>query len=369
MKFICLLLILLTEASLTCHQTSQAASSTDDTFFVTKGTNVAHWLSQSKRIGQEREQYFTEDDVKAIAEMGFDHIRLPVDEEQLWDESGQRHDDAFSLLEKCINWSIDSKLRVIVDLHILRSHHFNADVKPLWTEAAEQEKFFDLWRDLSKTLKQFPNHMVAYELMNEAVADDHESWNTLLDRAFTAIREIEPERTIVIGSNRWQSASTFDALRVPANDPNILLSFHFYEPFLLTHFAASWTDLKDYRGPLHYPGIILTQAEYDVLPEDQKPVVEKWIGREFNKASMLEMWEQPINKAKQLGLPLYCGEFGIVEEAPKKDRLIWYQDMIELFNETGIAYANWNYKSGNFGLIDGNGEQRREELISIVSGK
>lgn len=31
----------------------------------------------------------------------------------------------------------------------------------------------------------------------------------------------------------------------------------------------------------------------------------------------------------------------------------WYQDMIDLFEENGIAYANWNYKSGSFGLIDG----------------
>lgn len=368
MKKIFLFSFLVSLLALSCHEkqsSDQENTLNENKFVVKKGTNIAHWLSQSNRVGSEREQYFTELDIAAIAAMGFDHIRLPVDEEQLWDENGKRHDDAFSLLEKCINWSIDSKLRVIVDLHILRSHHFNAEVKPLWTDPAEQEKFFDLWRDLSKTLKQFPTDMVAYELMNEAVADDHESWNTLVARAFAAIREIEPERTIVIGSNRWQSASTFDALKVPANDPNILLSFHFYEPFLLSHYTASWTKLKDYTGPLHYPGIILSQSEFDALPQEQKPMVEEWVGREFNKATLLEMWEQPMRKAKQLGLPLYCGEFGIMEDAPEQDRLAWFQDMIDLFNETGIAYANWNYKSGNFGLVDG--DQRKEELINIVS--
>jgi len=39
-----------------------------------------------------------------------------------------------------------------------------------------------------------------------------------------------------------------------------------------------------------------------------------------------------------------------------------------LFEETGIAYANWNYKSGSFGLIDSDGT-RKEKLIQIVSGK
>jgi hypothetical protein len=42
------------------------------------------------------------------------------------------------------------------------------------------------------------------------------------------------ESESVIGSNRWQSATTFDKLRVPENDTNIVLSYHFYEPFFLT---------------------------------------------------------------------------------------------------------------------------------------
>ncbi|GAA3605564.1 cellulase family glycosylhydrolase [Flavivirga amylovorans] len=337
-------------------------------FEVKSGTNVAHWLSQSDRRGVEREQFFTKKDVERIASMGFDHIRLPIDEEQMWDDNGNRYEPAFQLMENSINWCAENNLKVIVDLHILRSHHFNAKEKPLWTDPAEQEKFFDLWRDLSKSLKKFPNSLVAYELMNEAVADDHESWNSLLARAFTAIRELERERTIVIGSNSWQSVETFDALRVPANDKNILLSFHFYKPFLLTHYAAEWTSLKAYKGPAHYPGVILTQQEFETLPEDIKVEVEKWVDVEFSKEILLEMWQKPINKAKALGLPLYCGEFGIISNAPKKETLLWYEDMIKLFEETDIGYANWNYKSDNFGLIYPDGTENKP-LISVVVKK
>jgi len=218
------LLILFTVILFSCGQSSTTVTSensgntTSEKFEIKKGTNVAHWLSQSKQRGTERALFFTKEDVQNIAKMGFDHIRLPIDEVQMWDENGKRHDDAFLLLEKGIEWCIELNLKVVVDLHILRSHYFNAKEKPLWTVPAEQEKFFDLWRDLSKQLKKFPTHMVAYELMNEAVADDHESWNQLVAKAHAAIREIEPTRTIIIGSNRWQSVDTFDALKVPAND-------------------------------------------------------------------------------------------------------------------------------------------------------
>jgi endoglucanase len=337
-------------------------------FEVFRGTNIAHWLSQSRNRGIERETFFTREDVLAIAEMGFDHIRLPIDEEQMWDEQGNRNEDAFQLMTNCIDWCAETNLRVIVDLHILRSHHFNAEEKPLWTDPAEQEKFYDLWRDLSATLSVYPNSLVAYELMNEAVADDPELWNNLVANAVKALREIEPYRTIVIGSNRWQSVGTFDELKVPANDTNIILSFHFYEPFLLTHWNASWTGLRDYEGPVHYPGIILTQEEFDALPEKMKEAAKGWTGREFDKNWILDEWQKPIKKAKELGLPLYCGEFGIITGPEKDDMLRWYQDMIDLFEENGIGYANWNYKSGSFGLLDGEGN-RREDFIKIVSGK
>ena len=337
-------------------------------FEVFRGTNIAHWLSQSRTRGVDRELFFTKADVIACAEMGFDHLRLPIDEEQMWDENGARHNDAFQLMNNCIDWCIENNLRVIVDLHILRSHHFNAREKPLWTVPAEQEKFYDLWRDLSKALSKYPNSMVAYELMNEAVADDSELWNNLVANAVKAIREMEPERTIVIGSNKWQSVGTFDELKVPANDLNILLSFHFYEPFLLTHWNASWTHLKGYTGPVHYPDTILTQSEFDLLPEEMKAIVAGQVGKVYNKAWILEQWQKPIQKAKELGLPLYCGEFGIITGPPQEDMLRWYQDMIDLFEENGIGYANWNYKSGSFGLIDGEGS-RREDFIKIVSGK
>lgn len=343
-------------------------SENTEKFTVKKGTNIAHWLSQSQARGIERKSFFTRDDVDSIAAMGFDHIRLPIDEEQMWNEKGERNDEAFQLMTSCINWCMEKKLRVIVDLHILRSHHFNAEVKPLWTDPAEQEKFYSLWRDLSKALINYPNSMVAYELMNEAVADDPELWNNLIANAVQVIRKTEPERTIVIGSNKWQQVQTFDVLKIPANDANILLSFHFYEPFLLTHWNASWTQQKGYTGPVHYPDTILTQSEFNILSEEMKPIVAGKVGKVYNKSWILEQWQKPILKARELGLPLYCGEFGIITGPPQEDMLRWYQDMIDLFEENGIGYANWNYKSGSFGLVDGKGVPRTD-FIKIVSGK
>lgn len=337
-------------------------------FEVFRGTNLAHWLSQSDKRGTEREQFITKTDIETIAQMGFDHVRLPIDEEQMWNENGNRHNDAFQLMKNCIEWCDENNLRIIIDLHILRSHHFNAEKKPLWTDLVEQKRFYELWRDLADALQDYPNSLVAYELMNEPVSPTPEGWNQLVSNTVAILREMEPGRTIVIGSNRWQSVDTFNELKIPANDSNLLLSFHFYEPFLLTHWNASWTSLRGYEGPVHYPGVILTEEEFKQLPQEQQIKVENWVGREFNRDWILEKWQEAIKKAKELDLPLYCGEFGVIVGPPEQDRLAWYRDMITLFEETGIGYANWNYKSDNFGLINSEGIQN-EALIHIVTGK
>ena len=312
----------------------------NESFKIKKGTNIAHWLSQSRRRGAERAAFFTEKDVKLIDSLGFDHIRLPIDEEQMWDETGKRNEDAFALMKNFLSWSENAGLRVIIDLHILRSHHFNEAEKPLWTVPAEQDKFIALWKDLSAFLKEYPTGMIAYEPMNEPVADDPEQWNQLLARLIDSIRTWEPERVLVLGSNRWQSADTFDKLRVPEGDPNIILSYHFYEPFFLTHYQAGWTNLKDFKGEVNYPGQIVLNSN---LPEHK---------RIYNRDTLEYMMRKPFALAKKMNLPLYCGEFGIYMDFFPESKLAWYRDMISIFEEHNVAYANWNYKSTAFGIVD-----------------
>ena len=79
---------------------------------------------KSDRRGNERSSFFTEKDITFTDSAGFDHISLPADEQQLWDSAGNRYDDAFQLLDSCLNWANRVGLRVVLDLHILRSHHF-----------------------------------------------------------------------------------------------------------------------------------------------------------------------------------------------------------------------------------------------------
>ncbi len=335
-------------------------------FVIKRGTNISHWLSQSEARGDERRNYFTKKDVKYLAGLGFDHIRIPVDEMQLWQENGQQDQEGFSLLQQALNWCKEYKLKAVVDLHILRSHHFNEKEKPLWTQPAAQERFFQCWRDLSQALKKYSVDDVAYELMNEPVADDSEDWNKLVDKAVIIIRKAEPNRKIVIGSNLWQNPDTFDKLRIPANDKNIILSFHMYEPFLLTHHEASWTRIKDYKGPVNYPGVIVKEEDIKNLPDTLRNEILK-NKNYYTKDTIAKHFAKPIAIAKQYDLPLYCGEWGCLTTVPDEARFQWFRDIKSVLEANNIGWATWEYKS-DFGIINKK-NQEEKELIQILVGK
>ena len=211
--------------------------------------------------------------------------------------------------------------------------------------------------------------MVAYEPMNEPVADDPEQWNQLLGRVIDSIRIWEPTRVIVMGSNMWQSVNTFDKLRIPEGDTNLILSYHFYEPFFLTHYQAGWTNLKNFKGEVNYPGKIVTNATIpDELKASGGDQLEYSMNRIYNRDTLAYMMRKPFQVAAKMKLPLYCGEFGVFQNFFPEAKLAWYRDMISIFEEHNVAYANWNYKSGAFGIVDDKNVPFTE-VTNILLGK
>ena len=323
-----------------------------ESFTLEKGVNIAHWLSQSHERGESRAAYFTSKDIEQIKAWGFDHVRIPIDEEQMFHEDGTKDEEAFALLHSAIDGCLSSGLRVIVDLHILRSHHFVADERPLFTKPEAQEAFYQCWRDLSDELRKYPVSMVAYELMNEPVADDPEDWNRIAGACYDVVRAKEKNRVIVIGSNLWQSFDTVELLSLPKGDPNIILSFHYYEPMQLTHYRASWTEMRDLEGPVYYPG--------EVQPG----------GEHYDKERFLREFGRPKAVAESLGIPVYCGEYGCLGvKANEEQRYRFFTDMNAAFDELGIARAVWCYREGpeGFGILSPEGTDTR--MVEILTGK
>jgi endoglucanase len=337
--------------------TSNTTDTTDSNGFeIKRGVNLSHWLSQD--FGWvPKYALINENDIKFIDSIGYDHVRIPIDEQELWDENGEPIQEGFNSLLNCLNWCDKYNLRAIVDLHIIRSHHFNTanegGSNTLWVDTAAQNSFINLWAQLSIALHKYPVNMVAYELLNEVVAPEHDDWNKLLNRAIAVIREKEPNRVIVVGPNMWQIAPNLQYLKLPENDRNIILSFHTYNPLAFTHYKASWTPAGDFPGKVTYPGQIISDEDYKkYIDTTNAGMVNAFADARdnFNKERIVAGFESGIKFAKSKNFQLYCGEFGCLPTVDRNERLTYYSDMISAFEENNIAWCNWEYK-GDFGIF------------------
>ena len=326
-------------------------------FRIQRGTNVSHWLSQSEERGAARQKHIQEDDFARLDSLGFDFVRLPIDEVQFWDEQGNKLPEAWDLMINAINWAEKHHLRTIVDLHIIRSHYFNAvneegqNANTLFTSEESQEGLLNLWRQLSEFLKDRSCDWVAYEFMTEPVAPAHEQWTQLVAKVHKALRELQPPRTLVIGSNMWQGHETMKYLKVPEGDKNIILSFHYYNPMILTHYGAWWTPLGKYKGKVNYPGVLVSKEDFDAAPADIKPALEPYTKDVWNIDKIREQFKDAIEAAKKYDLQLFCGEWGVYEPVDRELAYTWTRDMLPVFDEFNIAWTTWCYDA-DFGFWD-----------------
>ena len=325
-------------------------------FRIRRGTNLSHWLSQSKERGEARKEHIQEDDFERLEQLGFDFVRIPIDEEQFWDEEGNKLPEAWDLLTNALNLAGKHHIRAIVDLHIIRSHYFNAvneggNANTLFTSEEAQQQLIDMWYQLSDVLKGYSCDSVAYEFMNEPVAEDHEQWNQLVAKVHKALREREPQRTLVIGSNMWQGYQTIKYLKVPEGDKNIILSFHYYNPMILTHYGAWWTPLGKYKGKVNYPGVLVSKEDYEAAPDSLKPQLEPFTKEVWNIDRIRADFKDAIEAAKKYNLQLFCGEWGVYEPVDRELAYKWTKDMLSVFDEFDIAWTTWCYDA-DFGFWD-----------------
>ena len=70
--------------------------------------------------------------------------------------------------------------------------------------------------------------------------------------------------------------------------------------------------------------------------------------------------------SKERDVPVYCGEYGVIELASAQDTLNWYKDICTAFDKYGFGRAAWCYKQMDFGISDKHLDSVREELLRYL---
>ncbi len=173
--------------------------------------------------------------VDAIADAGFETVRLPVK----W--SGHAGSappysldpDFLARVDEVVGWILDRGLNVVLDLH----HYDEMSTTP----AAEVDRWLAIWKQLAEHYQHAPEAL-AFELLNEpnsALGDP--LWNTMVRQALATVRPTNPERWVVVGPTSWNATSALGGLALP-EDRHLVITFHYYDPFDFTHQGAEWVS-------------------------------------------------------------------------------------------------------------------------------
>ncbi|WP_341891746.1 glycoside hydrolase family 5 protein [Variovorax sp. YR752] len=273
--------------------------------------------------------------ITLTAQAGFTAIRLPV----RWDARAgiqppyRIAPDFFERVDGIVQLALKHKLAIVLDMH----HYANMMLEP----AAERERFLAIWRQVAEHYRDAPQ-TVLFELLNEPNRElTRERWNEALAAVLPVIRASNPQRTLIVGGGDWNSGPALEDLKLPADDRNLIATFHYYEPMAVTHQGAEWVSGAGAWVGTTWSG---TSAQTRKLRDDFDRV-QRWAEREKR--------------------PVLLGEFGAYSRADQATRIAWTRAVREQAEARGFSWAYWELAS-SFGVLEPLSLQWRRPLLEAL---
>ena len=333
------------------------------------GVNLGGWLSQCIHTEEHYRDFIHEDDIKTISSWGVDHVRVPVDYDLVEDKDGNPRESGYAHLDDAISWCGKYGLNMILDLHKTAGFSFDKGEKEdgFFTSEAYQERFYRLWESFAARYAKYEN-MLAFELLNEVTAKEYcDTWNRISLECIRRIRRIAPSIRILVGGYYNNSAEAVKDLAMPA-DENIVYNFHCYLPIVFTHQGAYWVDGMDTSFRISIRETYgKMSAETKKMIRDLPNELDAFSPEETLDSIYFEkIFDEAIRTAEERNVPLYCGEYGVIDRADPKEILEWYKLIHPVFEKHNIGRAAWSYKKMDFGLSDSRMDGVRDELVKYL---
>lgn len=316
-----------------------------------KGVNFGGWISQCDHTIAHYDEFIKESDFENVKNMGFDHVRVPVDYDLIETADGERIEGGFKYIQFAIDMCRKYGLNMILDLHRTPGYSFDPghNEKGLFESEELKERFFAIWDEFAK---RFGNNedMLVFELLNEVTKPEYQpTWNKMIKKCIKMIREYSPKIKIIVGGYNNNSVEAIAALDDPY-DENVIYSFHFYEPLLFTHQGAPWIATMDTEFRCKFG---MTYGEYDTLSakllcQAYSDFTRYDLNEVIDEKYFEDLLMEAVKVAEERNVRLYCGEYGVIDRADKAEAAKWFEMFNRVMNKYAIGSAVWNYKKMDF---------------------
>lgn len=354
-----------------------------------KGMGIGGWLTNYKRFNvlpdewrlaltegdyEHFDSFITRKDVEYIASLGFDHIRLGFDQIVVEESPFVYRERTMRKLDEFVRWCVEAGVRPVLNLHKAVGNYCDIPEKVLLLDdEILQNRFVALWEELER--RYSGENLVAFELLNEVRNVDADKWNALCVRTLAAIRRLNRDRLVIVGGTDWNSAHVLYKMKT-YDDPNVIYTFHMYEPFEFTHQrGVLQAPTLYYNRALSYPcADVERYRDYHrlVFKNDNTYKDFDVVGIEYLRKAMAGAKRFRDENPDKI---LWLGEFGTIRHADLESRENYMRDVISICREWGIPYCVWNYLStpndGNrFSLVDDNTRKvLSPRLEKIITGR
>ena len=271
-----------------------------------------------------------------IKEAGFDSVRIPIrwSAHALTEKPYTIEQAFFERIDWAVKNALFRGLFVIINMH-----HYDE----LYDNPKEHsERFLALWQQIAEHYSDCPDS-VLFEFLNEPCKQlNDEEWNRLIAETIKTVRKTNPRRIVVIGPTNWNSIDKLPALKLPADDKNIIVTCHYYQPFNFTHQGAEWAgeQSKSWLGT-------------------------KWTAAEQQKQDVSRDFDKLSDWGKKQNRPIYLGEFGAYSKADMQSRVLWTDFIARQAEKRNFSWAYWEFCSG-FGVYDSTNNQWRASLLNAL---
>ncbi len=315
-----------------------------------RGVNLTNWF-QAPSARQMQFTRYTRQDFINIQSLGFDVIRLPINLHFMTGGAPDYILDPLFLefLDQAVNWAEELGIHLILDNHTFSpSEDTDPDVGKVLRA---------VWRQMA-THYSGRSDRLYYEVLNEPHGISDALWNSIQQSVVDEIRLHDTTHYIVVGPAGWNSYNNLSAMP-PYEDPKLIYTFHFYDPFLFTHQGATWVspsmiDVLDIPFPFDAAS----------MPSMPPGLSGSWVGGLYGTypsdgtvQKVKQLIDIAVQFRQQRGVPLFCGEFGVYQpNSQEVHRVTWYEEVRKYLESNQIAWTMWDYHGG-FGLFeeDGNG--------------
>ena len=339
--------------------------------------SVEQWLTRYRPLTD----WPAADPVARIRAVGFDFVRLTIDPGPLLDSSGPRRDEAIAVIREAASKLIGANLSVVVNLHsISQVPKYGKDVMIAGADSPEIAWYRQMVVDLTRGLLPLGTEKLAIEPFNEPTlypceAPQQADWQKVMETQVAAIRAVSQQITIVATGLCAGGVDGLVALKPTFDDPNILYSFHMYEPHVFTHQQPPTEG--DYGSGLPWPngGSTAEQAIAGLrdamsaagVPELEQyrqigavlPAVQEYFAETWDEARLAARIGEAIAWGDRNRIPtsrLFMGEFGVIVQsadkkigAPEADRSRYIRTARTIAEAHGIPWSVWEY-SNPFGM-------------------